>query len=77
MQRLLLICLLMAPLAAQASEVKIDVRAVVLLDVLLPRYVPPPSRHHLMAPPEGARDACVFVAGVRHCPLPPLRAESR
>ena len=38
---------------------------------LLPRPAPPePSPHHIRAEqaPPPARDACTFVAGVRHCP---------
>ena len=42
-------------------------------------FLPPPappaiSPHHLGAAPTPAtRDACTWVAGVRHCPLPELR----
>jgi len=52
----------------------------------LPRPVPEVSPYHIRADqvPAPAKDACTFVAGVRHCPLPelrerllPLRAEPR
>jgi len=69
--------LLLTPLAAHASDVKITVHGridvLVVLGALEPRGVPLPSRHHLSAPPERAKDSCTFVAGVRHCP----RAEPR
>jgi len=42
-----------------------------------PRPVPEVSPHHLSAGPAPAADSCTFVAGVRHCPLPKLRAEPR
>ena len=47
---------------------------------LLPPPPPPAvSPHHLGAgrAPAPASDACTFVAGVRHCPLPALRGEPR
>jgi hypothetical protein len=46
---------------------------------MLPRPVPEVSPHHIRGDPAPApaRDSCVFVAGVRHCPLPKLSAESR
>ena len=38
---------------------------------LQPRPALEVSPYHLSAPqPMPARDACTFVAGVRHCPLP-------
>ena len=47
-------------------------------------FLPPPpppeiSPYHLRAAPApgAARDACTWVAGVRHCPLPELRVEPR
>jgi len=68
----------LAPVAAQASDVKIKV------SISLhgwwwpfgPRYALPVSPHHISAAPAApapAKDSCTFVAGVRHCP----RAEPR
>ena len=70
MHRVLLSLVLMAPPAVQAGEIRISVHIpwwwpLVLLDK---REPPSVSRHHLQAPPPGAKDACTFVAGVRHCP---------
>jgi hypothetical protein len=44
-----------------------------------PRPVPEISPYHIQATATPARtaDSCTFVAGVRHCPLPKLRAEPR
>ena len=70
MHRLLLLFVLMAPLAAQAGEVRVLVHLPVWwpFTVLEKREPLPLSRHHLQAPPPAAKDACTFVAGVRHCP---------
>ena len=70
MHRLLLLLVLMAPLAAPAGDVKIVVHGRIDAIVVLgaSRFAPLPSRHHLSAPPERAKDSCTFVAGVRHCP---------
>jgi hypothetical protein len=76
MHRLLPLLLLLASPAAHAGDVKIIVRAPVpwpLWWLEQPRGLPV-SRHHLSAPARESKDACTFVAGVRHCPLPP-RAE--
>jgi hypothetical protein len=44
---------------------------------MLPRPLPEVSPHHIRGDqvPAPARDSCTWVAGVRHCPLPALRAE--
>lgn len=44
---------------------------------MLPRPVPEVSPHHIRADQvqAPARDSCTWVAGVRHCPLPELRAQ--
>jgi hypothetical protein len=44
---------------------------------MLPRPVQEVSPHHIRSDsvPTPARDSCTWVAGVRHCPLPPLRTE--
>jgi len=71
--RALFLILLLAPLAAPAGEVKITVKVAVTLP-FPPRYVPSVSPHHITAAPlPSAKDSCVWVAGVRHCP----RAEPR
>ena len=46
---------------------------------MLPRPVHEVSPHHIRADqvPAPAKDSCIFVAGVRHCPLPKLRDEPR
>jgi hypothetical protein len=43
---------------------------------MLPRPVPEVSPHHIRADQAAApaRDSCIWVAGVRHCPLPEPRA---
>jgi hypothetical protein len=43
---------------------------------MLPRPVQEVSPHHIRADQvqAPARDSCTWVAGVRHCPLPELRA---
>ncbi|HEU4350279.1 MAG TPA: hypothetical protein VFR66_00230 [Burkholderiales bacterium] len=44
---------------------------------MLPRPVPEVSPHHIRAEQAAvpARDSCIWVAGVRHCPLPELPAQ--
>ena len=46
---------------------------------MLPRPAQEVSPHHIRADqvPAPGRDACTWVAGMRHCPLPELRAEPR
>lgn len=71
--RALFLILLLAPLAAQAGDVKVRAKVALTLP-FPPRYVPSVSPHHIttagIAP---AKDSCTWVAGVRHCP----RAEPR
>ena len=70
--RILCILALLAPLVAHAGDVKVKVsiRMHGWWWPFEPRYAPQPSPHHLAVPPKPATDACTFVAGVRHCPLP-------
>jgi hypothetical protein len=69
--RLLLILALMVSPAAHAGGSAVAWIALGIWTSLLPRPAPPePSPHHIRAEqaPAPARDACTFVAGVRHCP---------
>jgi hypothetical protein len=80
--RILCILALLAPLCAQAADLKISIRVKgwwlpAVLAAFEPRYAPPVSLHHLSAAPKPATDSCTFVAGVRHCPLPKPGAEPR
>ena len=71
--RPLVLILLLVPLAGYAGDVKIRVKVAVTLS-FPPRYVPSVSPHHITAASVArAKDSCVWVAGVRHCP----RAEPR
>jgi hypothetical protein len=79
--RVLLILTLTAPAILHAGDLKIKI-SVSLHGWWWPfehRYAPEVSPHHLGAAPAPApaTDSCAFVAGVRHCPLPKPRAESR
>lgn len=80
--RILCILALLAPLGAQAADLKISIRVKgwwlpAVLAAFERRYAPPVSPHHLGPAPARAADACTFVAGVRHCPLPKPGAEPR
>ncbi|HEX6529844.1 MAG TPA: hypothetical protein VF004_08505 [Burkholderiales bacterium] len=69
--RLLLILALAVSPAAHAGGSAVAWIALGIWTSLLPRPAPPePSPHHIRAEqaPPPARDACTFVAGVRHCP---------
>jgi hypothetical protein len=84
LRRILCILALAAASAVHASGVVITVNGpsgwwlvLAVLGLEQRRPVPEPSPHHLSAPPPQGRDACTFVAGVRHCPLPRPRAEPR
>jgi hypothetical protein len=84
-RRILCILLLALPPAAHAGGVVVVSSsgasglwlALAVWAGVQPRPVPEISPHHLSAPPPRAADSCTFVAGVRHCPLPRPRAESR
>jgi hypothetical protein len=67
MQRTLWLLLLIAPVTAQAGDVKISVQVRGWWPFGTVEK-PAVSPHHLSAPPPRAKDACTFVAGVRHCP---------
>ena len=78
--RLLLILALAVSPAAHAGGTAVAWLALGVWTSLLPRPLPPePSLHHIRSTGAAApaADSCTFVAGVRHCPLPPLRGESR
>ena len=86
MQRLRRVLFILSLFAAPAAQSTVVVATSgpagiwIALLVMLGLEAPPPlpvSPHHLSAPAPSARDACTFVAGVRHCPLPPLRTEPR
>jgi hypothetical protein len=58
-------------LPAHAGDLKLKVEGWTLRGALQgfePRYAPP-VRGHLTASEAPRKDPCVFVAGVRHCPL--------
>jgi hypothetical protein len=85
-RRILCILLLALPPAAHAAGVVVvsssGASGLWLALALWAGFLPPPpapevSPHHLRAGPAPAADSCTFVAGVRHCPLPKLRAEPR
>ena len=69
--RLFLILALAVSPAAHAGGTAVAWLALGVWTSLLPRPAPAePSPHHIRAEqaPPPARDACTFVAGVRHCP---------
>jgi hypothetical protein len=71
--RIVLLSLL--PLAANAGDLKLKTGGWKLrhaLQALEPRTAPPVGKTHLARTPPVEENKCVFVAGVRHCPLPPL-----
>jgi hypothetical protein len=85
LRRLLCIVSLLIPPAAHAggvvvvssgaaSGIWLALGAVV---AMLPRPEMDVSPHHIRAEPAQApaRNSCTWVAGVRHCPLPELRAQ--
>jgi hypothetical protein len=83
--RILCVAALALPPAAHAGGVVVVSSsgglwlALAVWSSLQPRPVPQVSPYHLGAAsaPAHSRDSCTFVAGVRHCPLPKLRAEPR
>jgi hypothetical protein len=86
LRRLLLVVSLAAAPAAHATVVVVSSGAASGFWLIfgawvsmLPRPVPEVSPHHLRGDqaPAPAKDACVLVAGTRHCPLPRLGAEPR
>jgi hypothetical protein len=79
LRRILLILVFTVPLSAQADVLVVTGSsggsavwlALAVWVGLQPRPALEPSPYHISAPrPTPARDACTFVAGVRHCPLP-------
>ncbi len=73
MPRLLLLLTALVPLAGHAGDIHFKAQGWTLrrtLQAFEPRYVPPVSKGHLRAAAQKPVDGCVFVAGVRHCPLP-------
>jgi hypothetical protein len=70
--RILFVLALAWPTLLHAGDVKVKVsiRMHGWFWPFEPRYAPQPSPQHLGLTPKPATDACTFVAGVRHCPLP-------
>jgi len=69
LRALLLLCIPCGALAGEVTIKKEGWRLVHALRALEPRHSPAPGSMHLRKSETSARDRCVFVAGVRHCPL--------
>ena len=69
LRALLLLCIPCSALAGDISIKKEGWRLVHALRALEPRVLPSPGKHLDTREVRVKRDSCVFVAGVRHCPL--------
>ncbi|HYG55029.1 MAG TPA: hypothetical protein VD965_07010 [Burkholderiales bacterium] len=76
MPRLTVFLMIAIPWLAYAGEIKLRTEGWKLRHALQasePRYTPPVKGHLTAGETTMKKDSCVFVAGVRHCPLPELR----
>jgi hypothetical protein len=75
MPRLLVFLIIAIPYLAYGNELKLRMEGWKLRHALQasePRYAPPVKGHLTARETAMKKDSCVFVAGVRHCPLPKL-----